>query len=197
MASNKEEREIENFIRPIRCLYGDYAMTLDKFKDEHGVLLNNYDLEDLGEDSEYKLYTEFSKDGDGELARELVQTWICDNRLEITNCIHIALNNRKQAFCDWFCDSEQYTSPDELLLYCLGRQNSLHVSIFNTKYVWSTLAHHIRYDYFEILERSQIILVFLGERHYAIFRKKGKPAHDESSSKSDKTLRGRSRVCGH
>ena len=55
MVSNKEEREIENFIRPIRCLYSDYAMTLDKFKDEHGVLLNNYDLEDLGEDSEYKL----------------------------------------------------------------------------------------------------------------------------------------------
>ena len=196
MASNKEEREIEKFIRPIRCLYSDYAMTIDKFKDEHGVLLNNYELEDLGEDVEYKLYAEFSKDGDGELARELVQTWICDNRLEITNCIHIALNNRKQAFCDWFRDSEQYTSPDELLLYCLGRQNRLHVSIFNTKYVWSTLANHIRYDYSEILEHSQIILVFLGERHYAIFRKKGNPVHDESSSKSNKTSRGRSRGRG-
>ena len=51
------------------------------------------------------------------MARELVQTSICDNRLEITNCIRIALNNRKQAFCDWFRDSEQYTSPDELLFY--------------------------------------------------------------------------------
>ena len=45
-----------------------------------------------------KLYAEFVKDGDGELAHELVQTWICDNRLEITNCIHLTLNNRKQAF---------------------------------------------------------------------------------------------------
>ena len=197
MASNQEEREIEKFIRPIRCLYSDFATTIDKFKDEHGALLNNYDLEDLGEDIEYKLYAEFSKDGDGELARELVQTWICDNRLDITNCIHIALNNRKQAFCDWFRDSEQYASPDELLLYCLGRQNRLHVSIFNTKYVWSTLANHIWYDYSEILERSQIILVFLGERHYAIFHKKGNPVHSESSSISNKTLRGRSRGCGH
>ena len=196
MVSNKEEREIEKFIRPIRCLYSDYAMTIDKFKDEHGALLNNYDLEDLGEDVEYKLYAEFSKEGDGELARKLVQTWICDNRLDITNCIHIALNNRKQAFCDWFRDSEQYASPDELLLYCLGRQNRLHVSIFNTKYVWSTLANHIWYDYSEILERSQIILVFLGECHYAIFRKKGNPVHGESSSKSNKTLRGRSRGRG-
>ena len=196
MASNEEEREIEKFIRPIRCLYSDYAMTIDKFKDEHGVLLNNYELEDLGDDVEYKLYAEFSKDGDGELARELVQTWICDNRLEVTNCIRIALDNRKQAFCNWFRDSEQYTSPDELFLYCLGKQNRLHVSIFNTKYVWSTLANHIRYDYFEILEHSQIILVFLGERHYAIFRKKGNPVHDESSSKSNKTSCGRSRGRG-
>ena len=193
MASNEEEREIEKFIRPIRCLYSDYAMTIDKFKDEHGVLLKNYELEDLCEDVEYKLYTEFSKDGDGELARELVQTWICDNRLEIANCIHIALNNRKQAFCDWFRDSEQYTSLDELLLYCLGRQNRLHVSIFNTKYVWSTLVNHIWYDYSEIVEHSQIILVFLGECHYAIFRKKGNPAHDGSSPKNNKTTRGRGR----
>ena len=196
MASNEEERETEKFIRPIRCLYSDYVMTIDKFKEEHGALLTNYEQEDLGEDIEYKLYAEFAKDGDGELARELVQTWICDNRLEITNCIHLALNNRKQAFCDWFRDSEQYTSLDELLLYCLGRQNRLHVSIFNAKYVWSTLANHIRYDYSEILEHSQIILVFLGERHYAIFRKKGNPVHDESSSKSNKTSCGRSKGRG-
>ena len=197
MASKHEEREIEKFISPIRCLYSDYGMTIDKFKDEHGVLLNNYELEDLGDDVEYKLYAEFSKDGDGELAHELVQTWICDNRLEITNCIHITLNNCKQAFSDWFRDSERYTSLDELLLYCLGKQNRLHVSIFNNKYVWSTLAKHMRYDYFEILEHSQIILVFLGERHYAIFRKKTNPVYDESSSKSSKTSCGRSRGRGH
>ena len=125
-----------------------------------------------------------------------MQTWICDNRLEITNCICIALNNRKQAFCDWFHDSEQYTSPDELLLYCLGKQNRLHVSIFNNKYVWSTLAKHIQYDYFKILEHSQIILVFLGEHHYAIFHKKGNPVYDESPSKSNKTSCGRSRGRG-
>ena len=62
--------------------------------------------------------------------------------------------------------------------------------------MWTTLANHIRYDYFEILEHGQIILVFLGERHYAIFRKKGNPVHDESSSKSNKTSRGRSRGRG-
>ena len=196
MASNEEEHENEKFIRPIRCLYSDYVMTIDKFKEDHGDLLTNYELEDLGEDAEYKLYAEFVKDGDGELSRELVQTWICDNRLEVTNCIHLALNNGKQAFCNWFHDSEQYTSPDKLLLYCLGRQNRLHVSIFNAKYVWSTLANHIRYDYSEILEHSEIILVYLSEHHYAIFLKKRIPTHDESISKSTKTLRGRGKGRG-
>ena len=62
--------------------------------------------------------------------------------------------------------------------------------------MWSTLVNHIRYDDFKILEHSQIILLFLGECHYAIFCKKGKPVHDESSSKSNKTSHGRSRGRG-
>ena len=127
----------------------------------------NYELEDLGDDTSYKLYSKFSNENDVELARELVQTWICDHRLEVTNCVHIALDNRKQSFCNWFHDSEQYSSPDELLLYCLGKQNNLHV--FNSKYVWSTLSKNLQYDHFEIVEHSHIILVFLGEQHYAIF----------------------------
>ena len=154
MASHEEDREIDKFISPIRCLYSDYATTVDKFKEENGDLLVNYELEDLGDDAGYKLYSEFSKENDGELARELVQTWICDHRLEVTNCVRIALDNCNQSFCNWFRDSEQYSSPDELLLYCLGKQNNLHISIFNSKYVWSTLSKHLRYDHLEIVEHS-------------------------------------------
>ena len=192
MALNEEDHEIDKFISPIRCLYSDYATTVDKFKEENGALLMNYELEDLGDDAGYKLYSEFSKENDGELGRELVQTWICDHRLEVTNCVRIALDNRKQSFCNWFRDSEQYSSPDELLLYCLGKQNNLHVSIFNSKYVWSTLSKHLRYDHLEIVEHSHIILVFLGERHYAILRKKSDPV-DEPLRTSNTSSRGRGR----
>ena len=193
MASNEEDREIDKFNSPIRCLYSDYTTTVDKSKEENGVLLVNYELEDLGDDAGYKLYSEFSKENDGELVREFVQTWICDHRLEVTNCVHIALDNHKQSFCNWFRDSEQYSSPDELLLYCLGKQNNLHVSIFNSKYVWSTLSKHLQYDYFEIVEHNHIILMFLGERHYAIFRKKSDPV-DESLRTSNTSSRGGGRV---
>ena len=194
MASNEEDREIDKFIGPIRCLYSDYATTVDKFKEENGILLVNYELEDLGDDAGYKLYSKFSNEKDGELARELVQTWICDHHLEVTNSVRIALDNRKQLFCNLFCESEQYSSPDELLLYCLGKQNNLHVSIFNNKYVWSMLSKHLRYDYFEIVEHSHIILVFLGERHYAIFHKKSDPV-DEPLCTSNTSSRGRGRAC--
>ena len=131
MASNEEDREIDKFISPIRCLYSDYATTVDKFKEENGALLVNYELEDLGDDAGYKLYSEFSKENNGELAHELVQTWICDHRLEVTNCVHIALDNRKQSFCTWFHDSEQYSSPDELLLFVWGSK-TISTSVFST-----------------------------------------------------------------
>ena len=193
MASNEDNREIDKFISPIRCLYSDYATTIDKFKEENSALLTNYVLEDLGDDAGYKLYSEFSNENDGELAHELVQTWICDHRLEVTNCVRIALDNHKQSFSNWFRDSEQYSSPDELLLYCLGKQNNLHVSIFNSKYVWTTLSKHLWYDYLEIVKHSHIILLFLGERHYAIFRKKGDPV-DEPQRTRNTSLRGRGRA---
>ena len=96
----------------------------------------------------------FRDEKDGELAREGVQTWICDNRLEVNNCIRIALDNKKESFCNWFRASEQSSSPDELFLYCLAKQTRKHVSIFNAKYVWSTLANHIKYDYFEVLKKE-------------------------------------------
>ena len=185
MVTAEEDREIEKFIRPIRNLYTDYATTMDQFKHDNGVLLTNYDLENLGNDKDYKLYAEFSAENDGELAKELMQTWICDNRLDVTNCIRIALTNHKQPFCNWYRNNEKYTSPDELMLYCLGKQTNKHVSIFNNKYVWSTLANHIRYDYFEIVQHSHVILVMLGERHYAIFRKK-KAIEDTKSKDASK-----------
>ena len=107
MASINEEGVIEKFVRPARCLYSEYSISIDKFKEENGLLLAKHDLEDLGEDASFELYGEFSEDHDGELARESVQTWICDNRLEVSNCIRIALENRKEAFfCNWFRKTE-------------------------------------------------------------------------------------------
>ena len=188
--------ELEDaFIRPIHCLYKEYATTIDNFLCDNSLLVHNYDIEDLGDDKDLKLYAKFSEEHDGELARECVQTWICHNRLEVTNCIRIALDNRKKSFCEWFRASEEHPSPDQLLLYCLGKQMNHHVSIFNNKYVWSTLANHIKYDYFEVLKRSSIALVYLGPRWYAILRKKKPVQGDDTPEPGEKWSAGKGRKC--
>ena len=61
--------------------------------------------------------------------------------------------------------------------------------------MWTTLSKHLRYDKLEIVEHSHIMLLFLGERHYAIFRKKGdpvvEPPHTDNTSPHG---RGKARV---
>ena len=59
MASNENIKEIEKFISRTRCLYSDYTTTIDKFKEENGDLLMNYELEDLSDDAGYKLFRIF------------------------------------------------------------------------------------------------------------------------------------------
>ena len=185
---------VDKFVKPTRCLYEDYATTIKVFQRENSLLVNNYDIEDLGADNNLQLYAEFSDDHDGELARETVQTWICDNRLEVTSCVRIALDNCKLSFCNWYHASEQFSSPDELILYCLARQTRKHVCIFNTKYVWSTLADHIKYDYFEVLKCSSVALVYLGHRRYAILRKKpATPPDDSENGEKNISTRGKGR----
>ena len=177
-ADEEEEGEFEQFIKHTHALYSEYAISLADFVKEHSLIASKYELEDVSDDKTYKVYAEFSGTKEGELAREQMQTWICDNRFTITSSIHIALENLKLSFCNWFRDSEVYENPDELLLYCLGRQHNKHVTIFNKSYVWTTLSKHMRYDYFEMIEKSHLSLVFLGRRKYAILRKKLPPKID-------------------
>ena len=162
-----------------------------------GIQRKHYNIEDLGDDSKLDLYAEFSEEHDRELAHESVQTWICDNRLEVTSCVCIALDNCKLSFCNWYRASEQHSSPDELILYCLGRQNNKHVSIFNAKYVWSTLANHIKYDYFEVLKRSNMALIFLGPKRYAILRKKPPAPSEDNTGNCGKNISVHGKGRGH
>ena len=183
MATAEDDEEIECFIKPTRALYSEYATTLDDFVKEHSLIASKYDLEDVSGDKTYKVYAEFTSENEGELAREQVQTWICDNQLTVTSSVHLALENLQLSFCNWFRDSEAYENPDELVLYCLGRQHNKHITIFNKSYVWTTLSKHMQYDYFEMIDKSHLSLVFLGCRKYAILRKKQSNTNSEESAK--------------
>ena len=171
---------VDPFIKPIRGLYANYITTLERFKKEHSLLLVNYDIILKDDSKDFVIYAEFGEGEDGELVKEKFQTWVAENHLEIHSCIRIALNTKKTSFCEWFRDSEKFKEPDELVLYCLGKMMNKHVTVFNDSYVWTTLSMHVQYDYLEMMEKSAVNLIFLGERDYASLKKKGTAVCDPS-----------------
>ena len=81
----------ERFIVPIRGLYPDHKISVDEFKDRNAGLMKNKWIETVSSDNGDKIYELYDPDSDGEIIKEALQEWLCDNRLEITTCISIAL----------------------------------------------------------------------------------------------------------
>ena len=50
----------------------------------------------------YLIYELFGDGEEGEIVKEQVQTWICDNRLEGTNSVSATLRAKKMSFASWF-----------------------------------------------------------------------------------------------
>ena len=55
-----------------------------------------------------------------DIVKENLQEWLCDNRLEVTECISITLRNHEGTYSEWFRYVDGCSSPDELALYCLS-----------------------------------------------------------------------------
>ena len=146
-----------------------------------------------------KIYELFDPDTDGEIVKELMQEWLCDNRHQITECIGIALRNHEFTYAEWFKYVDAKSGPDELALYSLARKYSIHTSVYNKSYVWTTLMNHISRTDEEIFKLSGINLVYLGPTVYGIIRcvvfKPG-PSSNLSKRSSKTTCRDSSRSSG-
>ena len=81
----------ERFIVPIRGLYLEHKISVEDFKDCNAGLMKNRWIETVASDKGEKIYELFDPDTNGELIKESLQEWLCDNRLEVTQCISIAL----------------------------------------------------------------------------------------------------------
>ena len=189
---------VDPFIKPIRGLFANYITTLKTFKKKHSLLLATYDIILKDDSKDFVTYAEFGEGEDGELVKEKFQTWVAKNCLEVNLCIRIALDTKKTSFSEWFHESEKYKEPDELVLYCLGKMMNKHVTIFNDSYVWTTLSKYDKYDYHEMMEKSAVNLIYLGERDYAFLKKKGTAVCDPSPEPkteltAKKCVTGRSR----
>ena len=77
----------ELFIKPIRGLYIDHALSVDKFKEKNAALMKNRWIDTRHGESGEQIYELYNPEQEGEIVKESLQEWLCDNRNEITQCI--------------------------------------------------------------------------------------------------------------
>ena len=158
----------EQFINPICGLYSEHSISVEDFKDRNAGLMKNRWIDTSYCDKGEKIYELFNPDTEGEIVKELMQEWLCDNRHEVTQCIGIALRNHELSYAEWFKFVDNSSGPDELALYSLSRKYGIHTSVYNKSYVWTTLMNHFSRSDEEIFGLSGVNLVYLGPTKYGI-----------------------------
>ena len=90
----------EQFITPIRGLYPEHAISIEHFKDRNVELMKNCWIDTTHGSKGEKIYELFEPDCEGEIVKESMQEWLCDNRHQITECICIALRNHEFTYAE-------------------------------------------------------------------------------------------------
>ena len=119
----------ELFIKPIRGLYKDQTISVEEFKERNATLMKNRWIDTQHGSSGEKIYELYDPNQEGELIKESLQEWLCDNRNEITQCIGIALRNHEKSYAEWFRYVDSGSGPDELPLYSLSRKYGIQYGI--------------------------------------------------------------------
>ena len=104
---------------------------------------------------------------------ESLQEWLCDNWLEVTECISIVLRKHEQTYGEWFKYVDDGYSPDMLAIYCLSRKIGVHTAIFNN-FVG--------------------LILFLGPTKYGVLCKIRKPDPNANSTPKQNITSGGSRI---
>ena len=102
MASSAFDPEIECFITPIHGLYKEYITTVDELTTKNPEILKNKVVNTASVRDGYLIYELFCDGEEGEIVKEQVQTWICDNHLEVMNNVSATLQAKKMSFASWF-----------------------------------------------------------------------------------------------
>ena len=184
---NRDTAINELFIKPLRGLYLDHAITIDEFKDRNVSLMKNRWIDTQHGSTGEKIYELYDPEQEGELIKESFQEWLCDNRNEITECIGITLRNHEKSYSEWFRYVDSRSGLDELALYGLSRKYSVQTAVFNKSYVWTTLADHVLHSDEEILSLCSVNLLFLDEMTYGIIRKIRAPNPPDTEQKTQST----------
>ena len=152
MAASAFNYEIERFITPIRGLYKEYIISVEDLCLKNPELFENKVVDTASVHDGYLIYELYGDGEEGEIMKEQVQTWICDNRLDITRAVSTTLRAKDISFGSWFRMSEENRSPDELVVYCLSKITKKHTVILNKSFAWSTISNYISYSDLEIMQ---------------------------------------------
>ena len=170
MADSVFNYEIERFISPIRGLYKEYIISVEDLRVKNPELFETNVVDTASVRDGRLIYELYGNGEEGEIVKEQVQTWICDNRQDVTRAVGITLHAKESSFSSWFRASEENRSPDELIVYCLSKMSQKHTVILNKSFAWSTLSNYISYSDLEIVQRSSIILIYIDINTYAVLK---------------------------
>ena len=170
MADSVFNYEIEPFITPIRGLYKEYITSVEDLRAKSPELFENNVVDTASVRQGQLIYELYGNGEEGEIMKEQVQTWICDNRQDVTRAVSTTLRAKETSFGSWFRSSEENKSPDELIVYCLSKMTQKHTVIFNKSFAWSTLRNYMSYNDSEIVQRSSVVLIYVGLSKYAVLK---------------------------
>ena len=170
MADSVFNYEIERFITPIRGLYKEYITSVEDLRVKNPELFESNVVDTAPVRDGHLIYELYGDGEEGEIVKEQVQTWICDNRQDVTRAVGTTLCAKETSFRSWFRSSEDNRSPDELIVYCLSKMFKKHTVILNKSFAWSTLRNYISYSDLEIVQRSSVVLIYVGINKYAVLK---------------------------
>ena len=90
----------ELFIKPICGLYVKHVISVEDFKHRNAGIMKNHWVDICHGNQGEKIYELFDSKMDGEIVKESLQEWLCDNRNEIMQYIGIALLNHEMSYAE-------------------------------------------------------------------------------------------------
>ena len=118
--------------------------------------------------------------------KEKLIDWICDKRMELANCMAIALNQSKQSFAEWLhCITlKDDFIPDELTIYCLYWFLNRPTLVYTLNFCWSTLATQFKLTKEELYAKSYVKLIYVGHQMYVELKYIHQPQFQLSAPKT-------------
>ena len=167
----------EPFTKVLCLLHDTRVVSTENFKRKHHELMKRHWLDStvlLSPDKSkptctglFEIFGKLCSMNAVDMKEQLID-WVCDNRVDLANCMSIALNQSKQTLTEWLRKITMNDDfiPDELTLYCLARLTGHHALVYTNDFCWSTLLNQFRLSEDALYERSKVKLVYVGHHMF-------------------------------